>query len=386
MRDLDWMTPELRIDLVKMVGRRVPQADVEDVVQATLADALARGVGGAVANSAVAANPPQSAQSVVSPAQVAIDPRAYVFGIARHKIADFYRRAKRESFEVPEVTAPPEPHEAESMLRWAQARAGNDNQTLGWLLRESEGDALESIAAEAQLPAPRVRKRVSRLRQHLRDHWRRDLLALAALGLAGVLVALYWHRHQEPPIARDQVLPNVLDERMANDERARRLRESGLEACKAGKFELCLLDLDAARELSPGGDAADDIQSARRQAIEAMRKPAPVAPRPITKDRAGPSAARVGTDEPSPSNVPVAPTAAPATTSRVEPPTQLSTPVGKTVPPLFGATPGGTRGTGTTGNSGVSTAVAPVTKPVPSGSDLSDGPPPPKGGNVSPTK
>jgi hypothetical protein len=52
------------------------------------------------------------------------------------------------------------------------------------MLREGDGEKLEHIARDARVPAPRVRKRVSRLRKLLRERW------AAELTLAGLLLTL----------------------------------------------------------------------------------------------------------------------------------------------------------------------------------------------------
>src|SRR5262245_46088203 len=64
----------LRRTLSSMIRRRVPPVDAEDVVQAALLDALA------------AERLPED------PADLA----RFIVGIARHKIADYHRRSKRE--------------------------------------------------------------------------------------------------------------------------------------------------------------------------------------------------------------------------------------------------------------------------------------------------
>ena len=72
--------PSLRKGLVSMVRKRVPEVDVEDVVQATFADALS------------GENAPQDDEGF----------RRWVYGIAAHKVADRHRRTSREVLDVPE--------------------------------------------------------------------------------------------------------------------------------------------------------------------------------------------------------------------------------------------------------------------------------------------
>jgi DNA-directed RNA polymerase specialized sigma24 family protein len=174
--------------LRRYVARRVPASDVEDVVQATLCDAIASGR---------------------APCQ-AEDFRRWVLAIARCKVVDTHRaRGMAPVFDAveltasgapAELTAPPPPVEAMSMLRWAERqlaeqaappapRARGTAATLRWMLREAEGDKLEAIAADEALPAERVRQRVSRLRRWMRGRWLAEmaLIAVVTIAAAGAL-------------------------------------------------------------------------------------------------------------------------------------------------------------------------------------------------------
>ncbi len=171
-----------------MVRRRVPERDVEDIVQSTLIEAL------------TSATKPEAPDAM----------RKWIWGIARNKVADYHRRAKRETFDVPDVGAETHEHAVEDMLRWAMRelpKDQEDRQTLEWLLREGDGEKLEAIAESAKIPAPRLRQRVSRLRKHLRTRWAADLAALAAIGIVGIIAVLWWrHTHREEPIARPDIV------------------------------------------------------------------------------------------------------------------------------------------------------------------------------------
>ena len=86
------------------------------------------------------------------------------------------------------------------LLRWAKKElpAGEENaKTLEWMLREGEGEKLETIAAEANVPAPRVRQRVSRLRRYYKARWAAQAAALAALLLIALAIALALRQRQE---------------------------------------------------------------------------------------------------------------------------------------------------------------------------------------------
>ncbi len=239
--------PTLRDALQKLARRRLPPAEVDDLVQNVLADALdARGA------------PHDDAAF-----------RRWVQGIARHKIADLYRRRGRlpphETDDDATGVADPGPATGE-LSQWIERelpKTEDAQATLHWLLRESEGETLDEIAREAKLPAPRVRQRVSRLRRHFQTRW----LALGAAGLALLLGAGYaahvWldETSVTPPIAREPV-PEA--------DRAQQLREHGLEQCAAANFEECLRALDEAKSLDPIGDEAGAIRDARAAAARAL--------------------------------------------------------------------------------------------------------------------
>jgi RNA polymerase sigma factor (sigma-70 family) len=174
--------PDVRRRLVAMISRRVPADATEDVVQSVLCDAL------------VARDVP-SIETV---------PR-WLFAIARHKVADFHRRARRhrETAETIEAASKEDPIEERDLLERAQAIAP-DPRALEWIVRTEEGATLAEIAEEEDLPAPVVRQRVSRLRRALRT----ALLAAAAITIA-LLVA---SSHQRAPrIGADPVAMVGLD-------------------------------------------------------------------------------------------------------------------------------------------------------------------------------
>jgi RNA polymerase sigma factor (sigma-70 family) len=181
--------PDLTARLSHFVRTRVPEADVGDIVQATLADALA------------ADEHPDGDEDIIR----------WVFGICRHKLVDWFRRMRREvprDLEGNEEAAPAEsvPTSAMDLMRWARKELppGKENeQTLEWMLREGEGEKLENIAAEANLPAPRVRQRVSRLRRYYKKKWAAQAAAVAALLLVALAIVVFALRKKD----QDQVAP-----------------------------------------------------------------------------------------------------------------------------------------------------------------------------------
>jgi RNA polymerase sigma factor (sigma-70 family) len=257
--------PELRRALTRLVRARAPEADVEDVVQSTLVEAIA------------AENAPQDPEEL----------RKWVFGIARHKIVDRHRKAGRVELtgDELEVAATSAPHSAEDLLRWVESALPENpeaKKTLEWMAREAEGDKLEAIAAEERIPAARVRQRVSRLRRLLRERW----AAAAALGVLVLTAIGYWSsRGPKGPAPVASVTPSATP-----FERARAMRDAALERCGAGAWEACVKGLDDARALDPVGDEASAVQEARAAAARRGAPEPPPSAEPAPSPSAVPSA------------------------------------------------------------------------------------------------
>jgi DNA-directed RNA polymerase specialized sigma24 family protein len=234
--------PDLRAALIAMVRKRVPESEVEDIVQQALAEAIE------------SPHAPPDSESL----------RRWIFGVAKNKVVDYHRRAGRESFDLPDVEGTPAPHVEADLLRWAERNLpeGSENQkTLDWMLREGEGEKLESIAASEKLPPPRVRQRVSRLRRHFKENWQREVALLAALGVIVSAIVLFVLKKEGPePITHDIV-----------DPRAEPIRRLALENCAKSEWKPCLEGLDEARRLDPAGDTKPEVSRARQAADSAQR-------------------------------------------------------------------------------------------------------------------
>lgn len=292
--------PALRRLLEDFVKRRVPAPDVDDVVQTILLDALASHAR------------PEGGE----------DLRKWLLGVARHKVVDHHRRAVREpASEIPDVEAGPDPIEARSLARWAEEQAASTDEaqkTLGWMAREGEGEKLESIAAEENVPAARVRQRVSRMRRWMKERW---LAELAAVAVLAALAFAAWRLLRQPdereaPEARPddpKGVPSLAPTAPSPLMRARELRADALRACEASAWQACLNRLDEAARLDPAGDAAPDVAAARERAREAQKSP-PLSPSvsPGPKTSLGP--------------VPTAPAVAPTSIA-------VPRPTGTAVPP-----------------------------------------------------
>lgn len=289
--------PALRRALTDFVRRRVPASDVDDVVQTVLVDALA------------APNAPSDPRELTR----------WMLGVARHKVVDLHRRAHREPpAELPDLEAAPAPIEEIELARWAEEQAGSSRdakQTLAWMAREGEGEKLEAIATDEQVPAARVRQRVSRMRRWMKERWLAELAAVAALGIVAV-VAWWILQRGERPEANPLPAPSspIVPEPPSSIERARALRADALEKCKHAEWAGCLEGLDRARGLDPVGDQAPAIGAARSQATEGLRRdsaapdgssgvlrkdvapaPKPTAPAPTFGEKLAPSKPSGGT-------------------------------------------------------------------------------------------
>src|SRR5690606_24599818 len=140
--------------------------------------------------------------------------------------------------------------------------------TLEWMLREGAGEKLETIANEHNLPAPRVRQRVSRLRRYFRTRW-----AAAAAVLAFAILAGFWLAEtREPP--RVVIAP----ETDAAAPRAEDIRKEAQRACDAAQWRRCLTLYDDAKVLDQEGDALPAVQAQRKRAHEAIQREAPLPP------------------------------------------------------------------------------------------------------------
>lgn len=173
--------PGLRRAVEAAVRRRVRGDEAEDVVQATFADVLA------------SPRLPDDDEEF----------RRFVFGVARNKVFDHFRRQKRdpEALEEGDADGGEQPLSARDILRWAEGELpdSESQDTLQWMLREGDGEKLEHIARDARVPAPRVRKRVSRLRKLLRERWAAELMLAGLLVLLGALGAIYYFKFGRNP-------------------------------------------------------------------------------------------------------------------------------------------------------------------------------------------
>ena len=293
--------PGLFAAISRYVGSRAPRDEVEDVVQSTFTDALA------------AREAPVDAHEI----------RLWVYAIARNKVADLFRRTRREVPQEPSLAdeeaaaADSAPASARELLRWAEKElpvGEGAESTLEWMLREGQGEKLESIAAEANVPAPRVRQRVARLRRHFRARWAAQVAAVAAVAtllvIAIALVAFFRRRETDakivsPSPAGAPVPPTPQE--LGPEQRGKEIRRVALQECERQEWRPCLDGLDSAKQLDPAGDPDVVVQRARSAAAKALDPaPSPVpAPPPASASQL--SAEPVGTGTARSSLTPPAP-------------------------------------------------------------------------------
>jgi DNA-directed RNA polymerase specialized sigma24 family protein len=251
--------PTLRLFLARYLRRRLPAADADDALQAVYCAAL-------------------EARRVPDDA---VELRRWLTVIARRKVASFYERASSEQLgDPPEQAVEPAPVEAISLLRWAEREAANSqvehvDETLDWMARESDGEKLEAIAAEAHIPSTRVRQRVVRLRRFMRARW---ALELSAALLFAATVWWLWPRPAQSiviPSPMPSVSITVPVPHDDGNERAVELRRRALQNCEMGLHRECLRRLDEAAALDPAGDSEPSIGEARKHALEKLAPPAP---------------------------------------------------------------------------------------------------------------
>ncbi len=233
---------------------------MDDIVQSALTDALA------------SKSVPEEAEAM----------RKWVFAVAKNKIADYYRKRKREQpSDTIEVAAEETPYSERELLRWAERELPPNSEspkTLEWMLREGDGEKLESIAESEQIPAPRVRQRVSRMRRFLKERWL--AAALIAMVVIAVLVAIKARDHQRDIVVVPET-PSVrpTPTRDPRLELAKKERQDALDACDRHEWQPCLDGLDRAAKDDPAGDTDPRVKNARDDAKNHL-VPAPPAPTP----------------------------------------------------------------------------------------------------------
>lgn len=291
----------LRLALVAFARRHVPERDAEDVVQTAIAAAL----------------------ESPSPPDDELGRRRWLFAIVRHKAMDWHRAHRRDRLGDPPVEPSEAPEgDAHALYEWARRELpeGDDvERTFQLMLREGDGEKLEHLALEENVPPARLRQRVSRLRRHFRQRWALAVGTLALLVVSAALLAT--RRAPEPvPIAKEDVAPPSPEERVAP------VLRRAVEACARDQWDQCERAIDEARIIHPPSFESAEVR-AMRAAIE-RGKPPPPRPKPAPPVRLTPAPDSTWPMERKDA-VPSDPTSRPVPTTT--PPSRRTSPTGSSI-------------------------------------------------------
>ena len=223
--------PALHEAIRKVIRLRgVPLQDVEDILNAVIADASD--------DPGLPLNDPEAA-------------RHRLCGTARHKSIDDARGRKRTKARVvqpgPEM---PEPHPLrpeEQVLARSLAEHGKKRfpLTFSWFERSRvHGESPASIAADAKVSAGYVRHELSNIGRALRA-----VTAAAAAIFVLVMGVRQWKLYNEPV--------SVGHGRPEPDPRATALREVAKGECANEQWAACLKDLNKANEIDPANQTRE---------------------------------------------------------------------------------------------------------------------------------
>jgi len=223
--------PALHEAIRKVIRLRgVPRQDVEDILNAVIADAHD--------DPGLPLNDPEAA-------------RHRLCGTARHKSIDDARARKRTKARVvqpgPEM---PEPHPLrpeDQVLARSLAEHGKKRfpLTFSWFERSRvHGESPASIAADAKVSAGYVRHELSNIGRALRA-----VTAAAAAIFVVVFGVRQWKLYNEPV--------SVGHGRAAPDARATALREVAKGECANEQWAACLRDLNKANEIDPANQTRE---------------------------------------------------------------------------------------------------------------------------------
>ncbi len=165
-----------------VVSRRVPAADVDDVVQATLCDALdARRI-------------PEERDEM----------RRWLVGIAKNKATDHFRRMCREvATDLDACSGPVPSTDAMVLLKSALAEVEQHpsmRDALDLALREADGESYAELAHGRASTEVALRQRVSRFRRNMAARW---LVAAAFVTILAIGGATWMHRREAGAILPD---------------------------------------------------------------------------------------------------------------------------------------------------------------------------------------
>lgn len=251
-----------------VIARKVPERDVEDVLQMTLLAAhKAPGL----------------------PAGGGAERDRYAMGIAHNHVIGYHRAKNRgtqlqlgatddfgATFDETVPAAPGEEVVRRDFLEKLTVDLPEKQlQTFRCMVRNILGENLTDIAEELGLPYDTLRKRVDALRERLvtkATRWGGGGLAVLLAILLGPSVL-----RPRPHLGADEVAMRTLDPGVSTRvgrpdpaDWAAVLRSQALRACVNGDWGECIGGLDAARELDPDGERSAIVAAARADAAEGL--------------------------------------------------------------------------------------------------------------------
>jgi DNA-directed RNA polymerase specialized sigma24 family protein len=245
-------TAAVREKVLAVIGKRVPDADRDDVAQAAYLRLL------------LMARLPESEPELLG----------LVVFVARGLVVDFHRKRKvREArtadgadvdevaFEA-DIAGVAEREEWRSMLAFVEKEVAAGRvppEVLRWAERLAAGDTLAQIAADEGIPVSTLKMRLHRAREHLRKRWP------AYAGGFAFAVVLLIATHQEDSSLTGAGNPHAMQDR------AREIRDRAAGECRDGAYAACERDLDGARQLDPDGELRPEVRTMRQAIEHAMR-------------------------------------------------------------------------------------------------------------------
>jgi len=253
--------PAVRAKLFAAIGKRVAEADRDDMAQSAYVRLL------------MMPSLPATENELLSLAVT----------IVRGVVVDHHRKRKvREDkhaagADVDDIAA--DTHEVSAAQReeWRQmlefvereVAAGRVSaDVLRWAKRLAAGDSFAQIAADERVPVSTVKAKMLRARDHLRKRW--PLYASAA----GALIIVVWTHEPEPvSVGHGRAPPaSATAPSMAPSGSAPAVpltssdyRDKAARECRARAFEACERDLDLARKNDATSESLPEVNAMRRE-------------------------------------------------------------------------------------------------------------------------
>jgi DNA-directed RNA polymerase specialized sigma24 family protein len=242
----------VREKVAAVIGRRVPDADRDDVAQAAYLRLL------------LIARLPDSEHELLG----------LVVCVTRGCVVDFHRRravleartadgadVDGVAFDA-DIAGVVERDEWRQMLTFVEKEVAAGRvapEVLRWAERLAAGDTIAQIAGDEGIPVSTLKMRLHRAREHLRKNW-----TSYAAGFVFAFGLLYMTHRDDPSATGGAPPPAAVDQ-------ARYVRERAADECRDGAYAQCEHDLDLAKRLDPDGEQRPEVRALRDAIEHAMR-------------------------------------------------------------------------------------------------------------------